>query len=83
MLILKSNILWNGSITKFIMSSIIQKQKINLPTDHLGGKMTKSATAVPGFAEGQVNTVKMLGSMWSKLKKNSGYKSRRHTQMQL
>ncbi len=39
-----------------------------LPTDQRGGKMTKSAMAVPGFREGQVSTVKMLGSMWSKLK---------------
>jgi hypothetical protein len=31
--------------------------------------MTKSAMAVPGFREGQVSTVKMLGSMWSKLRK--------------
>ena len=29
--------------------------------------MTKSAMAVPGLAEGQVNTVKMDGSQWSKL----------------
>jgi len=29
--------------------------------------MTKSAMAVPGFREGQVRTVKILGSMWSKL----------------
>jgi hypothetical protein len=36
---------------------------VSLPTDQRGGKMTKSATAVPGFREGQVSTVKMLGSM--------------------
>jgi hypothetical protein len=42
---------------------------VSLPTDQRGGKMTKSATAVPGFREGQVSTVKMLGSMWSKLRK--------------
>ena len=29
--------------------------------------MTKSAMAVPGFDEGQVSTVKMEGSQWSKL----------------
>ena len=29
--------------------------------------MTKSAMAVPGFSEGQVSTVKMEGSAWSKL----------------
>lgn len=31
-------------------------------TDHLGGKMTKSAMATPGFVDGQVSTVKMEGS---------------------
>ena len=35
-------------------------------TDHLGGKMTKSNTATPGLAEGQVRTVKMLGSCKAK-----------------
>ena len=50
-------------------------------TDQRGGKMTKSATAVPciimsfsrkfiqilltGFEEGQVSTVKIEGSQWS------------------
>ena len=29
--------------------------------------MTKSAMAVPGLEEGQVSTVKMEGSQWSKL----------------
>ena len=41
---------------------------LDLPTDQRGGKMTKSAMAVPGLSEGQVSTVKILGSMWSKLK---------------
>ena len=31
-------------------------------TSHLGGKMTKSATATPGLVEGQVNTVNIDGS---------------------
>ena len=34
-------------------------------TLHLGGNITKSATATPGVLEGQVKTVKILGSMWS------------------
>lgn len=37
-------------------------------TDHLGGKMTKSAIAVPGFNEGQVRTVNIEGSLKSKVK---------------
>ena len=31
-------------------------------TDHLGGKMTKSAMATPGRADGQVRTVNIDGS---------------------
>jgi len=31
-------------------------------THHRGGKMTKSATAIPGFELGQVSTVKIEGS---------------------
>ncbi len=31
-------------------------------TDQRGGNMTKSHMATPSFAEGQVNTVNMLGS---------------------
>lgn len=31
-------------------------------TDHRGGKITKSAAAVPGLLVGHVNTVKMDGS---------------------
>ncbi len=36
------------------------------PTSQRGGKMTKSAMAVPMWSEGAVRTVKMLGSGWSK-----------------
>ena len=36
------------------------------PKFDLGGKMTKSAAASPGVSEGQVKTVKMEGSGWSK-----------------
>ncbi len=36
--------------------------------------MTKSAMAVPGLSEGQVNTVKILGSMWSKLNNKNRFK---------
>ena len=35
-------------------------------TDHLGGNMTKSATAVPGFNEGHVKTVNIYGSFFTK-----------------
>jgi hypothetical protein len=31
-------------------------------TDHRGGKITKSAIAVPGFNDGHVSTVKIDGS---------------------
>ena len=41
-------------------------RNVSSATVHLGGKTTKSATATPGTAEGQVSTVKMLGSAWSK-----------------
>ena len=34
-------------------------------TSHLGGKITKSATAVPGTDEGAESTVKIEGSGWS------------------
>src|SRR2546423_15512234 len=36
-------------------------------TSQRGGKMTKSQFATPGWAEGDVNTVKIDGSGWSKL----------------
>ena len=32
-----------------------------------GGKITKSTLAVPGVSEGEVSTVKIDGSGWSKL----------------
>jgi hypothetical protein len=35
-------------------------------TSQRGGKITKSAMAVPGWSEGPVRTVKMEGSGWSK-----------------
>ena len=36
------------------------------PTSQRGGKITKSAMAVPTWSEGPVRTVKMDGSGWSK-----------------
>ena len=36
-------------------------------TSQRGGKMTKSQLAVPGVSLGDVSTVKMDGSGWSKL----------------
>ena len=35
-------------------------------TSQRGGKMTKSAMAVPGWSDWAVRTVKMEGSGWSK-----------------
>ena len=37
------------------------------PTSQRGGKITKSALARPGSSLGEVSTVKMDGSGWSKL----------------
>jgi hypothetical protein len=50
-------------------------------TTHLGGKMTKSATAVPGMGEGAVSTVKIDGSGWSKLTALTAVSQREHKQV--
>ena len=42
-------------------------RKVSSATSQRGGKMTKSQLAVPGVSLGEVSTVKMLGSGWSKL----------------
>src|SRR3954454_20397043 len=40
---------------------------VSSATIHLGGKITKSALALPGTSLGEVRTVKIDGSGWSKL----------------
>src|SRR5688572_12728857 len=42
-------------------------RKVFSATSQRGGKMTKSTLATPGCAEGEVSTVKMDGSAWSKV----------------
>src|SRR5918993_4180717 len=42
-------------------------RKVPSATIQRGGKITKSMFAVPGESVGEVSTVKMLGSGWSKL----------------
>src|SRR5690606_13979794 len=42
-------------------------RKVSSPTIQRGGKITKSALAVPGVSDGEVRTVKIDGSGWSKL----------------
>src|SRR5688500_19271934 len=42
-------------------------RKVFSATCQRGGKMTKSQLAVPACAEGEVSTVKIDGSAWSKL----------------
>src|SRR5438105_7011518 len=42
-------------------------RKVSSATSQRGGKMTKSQLAVPGVSLGEVSTVKMEGSGWSKL----------------
>src|SRR5918993_5564448 len=42
-------------------------RKVSSITSQRGGKITKSQLAVPGVSEGEVRTVKMDGSGWSKL----------------
>src|SRR5437868_13508049 len=42
-------------------------RKVSSATIQRGGKITKSQFAVPGVSEGEVSTVKMDGSGWSKL----------------
>ena len=42
-------------------------RKVSSPTSQRGGKITKSALARPGASVGEVSTVKMDGSGWSKL----------------
>src|SRR5678816_3613168 len=42
-------------------------RKVSSATDQRGGKMTKSQLATPGSPDGDVSTVKMDGSGWSKL----------------
>ena len=46
-------------------------------TSQRSGKMTKSTLAVPGVSEGEVSTVKMLGSAWSNRIGPTGEKRRR------
>src|SRR5208337_1206706 len=42
-------------------------RKVSSPTSQRGGKMTKSTLASPASSLGEVSTVKMDGSGWSKL----------------
>src|SRR6478609_1273792 len=42
-------------------------RNVSSATSHRGGKITKSAFATPGVSLGDVSTVKMDGSGWSKL----------------
>ena len=42
-------------------------RKVSSPTSQRGGKITKSTLARPGDSLGEVSTVKMDGSGWSKL----------------
>src|SRR6476659_5774313 len=42
-------------------------RKVSSITSQRGGKMTKSQLAVPGVSDGEVSTVKIDGSGWSKL----------------
>src|SRR3954447_26659691 len=42
-------------------------RKVSSVTSQRGGKMTKSQLAVPGVSLGEVSTVKIDGSGWSKL----------------
>src|SRR6188768_2750876 len=42
-------------------------RKVRSATIHRGGKITKSRLAVPGVSDGEVRTVKIDGSGWSKL----------------
>ena len=42
-------------------------RKVSSPTSQRGGKITKSTLARPGSSLGEVSTVKMDGSGWSKL----------------
>ena len=42
-------------------------RKVYSATIQRGGKMTKSAFAVPAISDGDVSTVKIDGSGWSKL----------------
>ncbi|MNY38504.1 hypothetical protein D3C86_1731370 [compost metagenome] len=42
-------------------------RKVSSATIQRGGKMTKSQLAVPGVSLGEVRTVKIDGSGWSKL----------------
>ena len=42
-------------------------RKVCSATIQRGGKITKSTFATPGVSEGDVSTVKIEGSVWSKL----------------
>src|SRR5687768_13683661 len=42
-------------------------RKVSSCTSQRGGKITKSQLAVPGVSDGEVSTVKIDGSGWSKL----------------
>src|SRR5438477_10097372 len=42
-------------------------RNVSSATSQRGGKMTKSQLAVPGVSDGEVSTVKIDGSGWSKL----------------
>src|SRR6188768_3476598 len=42
-------------------------RKVSSATSQRGGKITKSQLAVPGVSDGDVSTVKIDGSGWSKL----------------
>src|SRR5687768_14988333 len=42
-------------------------RKVSSCTSQRGGKITKSQFAVPGVSDGEVSTVKIDGSGWSKL----------------
>src|SRR4051794_30465478 len=42
-------------------------RKVSSATSQRGGEMTKAQFAVPGVSDGEVSTVKIDGSGWSKL----------------
>ncbi len=52
-------------------------RNVSSATSQRSGKITKSMLAVPGVSEGEVSTVKMLGSAWSNRSGPTGENRRR------
>ena len=52
-------------------------RKVSSATIQRSGKITKSTLAVPGVSDGEVITVKIDGSAWSKMSGPTGEKRRR------